>query len=178
MIIRCLFDKLVKIDDLKLDPDNRNEHPESQIKQLAAILKYQGWRYCVKVSNQSGYVRSGYGRILAARMNGWDEVPVSFQDYDSPEQEYADSIADNAIALQSELDLAGIQMDVGNLSTDFNVEFLGIENFKLNSEPEPLPEIEEPKKQFIVACYLPNELEMQDLYDDLISKGIECKLIT
>ena len=54
--VRCTHDKLVPIHELKAHPKNRNIHPKEQIEQLAEILKYQGWRYPVKVSNQSGYV--------------------------------------------------------------------------------------------------------------------------
>src|SRR5271166_3017180 len=115
MIIRCLYDKLVPISDLRLNPDNRNKHPKDQIKRLAEILEYQGWRYPVKVSKASGFVTSGHGRIEAAKLNEWAEVPVNFQEYESAEQEYADTIADNSIASWSELDLDSIKQDIENL---------------------------------------------------------------
>lgn len=131
MKVRCLYDKLVPISELKLNPNNRNIHPKAQIERLAEILKYQGWRYCVKVSNQTGIATAGHGRVEAAIFNGWAEVPVNYQDYDTPDQEYADTIADNAIASWAELNVSGIQMDVKNLQTDFNVKFLGMENLSL-----------------------------------------------
>jgi hypothetical protein len=131
MIIRCKYSKIVPIAELNLNPKNRNKHPAEQIERLAAILIHQGWRYCVKVSNQSGLVTSGHGRIEAALLNGWKSVPVDYQDYDTPEQEYADSVADNAIALEAELDLAGIQTDVLSMGSDFNVDMLGKLNFHI-----------------------------------------------
>lgn len=143
MKVHCLYDKLVPISELKLDPNNRNKHPQEQIERLAKILKYQGWRYPVKVSNQSGMVRSGHGRVEAAEHNGWTEVPVNFQDYDSPEQEYADSVADNAIASWSELDLPAINADIGDLGPDFDLDLLGIENFVLEPAEKLAPD--EPK---------------------------------
>lgn len=129
MNVYCAHDEMVAIKDLKLNPDNRNTHPPEQIERLAGILKYQGWRYPVKISNQTGLVVSGHGRVLAAKLNGWKHVPVNRQDYDTPEQEYADSIADNAIASWSELNLSGIQMDVAGLCTDFNIDYLGMKDF-------------------------------------------------
>lgn len=138
MEIHCLYDTLVAIPKLKLNPKNRNAHPKEQIQRLAEILKYQGWRYPVKVSRLSGMVTSGHGRVEAALLNGWTEVPVNLQDYLNAEQEYADSIADNAIASWSELDLAAIQMDVKGLSTDFNIEYLGMKDFSV-IDPEKLP---------------------------------------
>lgn len=130
MKVRCSHTKLVAIADLKRNAKNRNIHPPEQIKRLAAILAHQGWRYPVKVSNQSGIVSAGQGRIEAAEYNKWTHVPVDFQDYDSPEQEYQDQIADNAIASWSELDLSGIHTDIGDLGP-FDLDFLGIKDFEL-----------------------------------------------
>lgn len=50
--IQCLFDAMTPVGDLKAHPKNRNKHPDDQIKRLADILKYQGWRYPVKVSKR------------------------------------------------------------------------------------------------------------------------------
>lgn len=133
MKIHCLYDKLAPIAELKLDPKNRNKHPAAQIERLAQILKYQGWRYAVKISNQTGIVRSGHGRVEAAKLNGWDSVPVVYQDYDNIEQEIADSIADNAIASWAELDLAGVNEDLEVLGPDFEIDMLGIESFNLDA---------------------------------------------
>lgn len=131
MIVHCLYDKLVSTSELAPHPKNRNKHPDEQIERLAKILKYQGWRYPVKVSKRSGFVTSGHGRILAAKVNGWDEVPVNLQDYDSDEQEYADVQADNAIASWAELDLSGINTDLADLGPDFDIDLLGIKNFEI-----------------------------------------------
>src|ERR1700757_1036486 len=98
MKIHCPYDKLVKLTDLKLHPKNTNIHTQEQIVRLSQILKYQGWRYPIKVSNQSGYVTSGEGRYLASRLNEWVDAPVSFQDYEDETQELADLTSDNAIA--------------------------------------------------------------------------------
>jgi hypothetical protein len=138
MKIHCPYDRLVAISDLKHHPKNRNNHTHQQEERLAEILKYQGWRYPIKVSNQSGFITSGHGRLLAAQRNEWTEVPVSFQDYESEEQEYADLIADNAIAAWSELDLATINCDIADLGPDFNIDLLGLKDFAIDlNEKEP-----------------------------------------
>lgn len=137
MKVHCSHDQLVPISELKLDPNNRNIHPPEQIARLAEILKYQGWRYPVKVSSQSGLVRSGHGRIEAAILNKWDMVPVNYQDYESLDQEYADSIADNAIASWAELNISAIQKDLEILG-NLNIEMLGIRDFQIIGD-EKLP---------------------------------------
>lgn len=158
MKVHCLHDGLEKTKDLKPHPKNRNAHPEDQIKRLAEILKFQGWRYPVKVSKRSGFVTSGHGRIEAARLNGWKEVPVNFQDYESDEQEYADVQADNAIASWAELDLSGINSDIGDLGPDFDLDLLGIKDFVLDvtdfQEPNQKgdPKLKEPQLKLCPNC--------------------------
>lgn len=151
MKIKCLFDEMVHVKTLKVHPKNRNVHPQDQIERLAKVLEYQGWRYPIKVSKLSGCITSGHGRLLAAKLLKWKEVPVNFQDYDSEAQEYADVQADNAIASWSELDLSAINGDIGDLGPDFDIDLLGIKNFKIDlCEDEPgcdedeVPETAEP----------------------------------
>lgn len=138
MIVQCTFVKMMPIHELKIKfhPKNRNQHPDDQITRLADILKYQGIRSPVKISNLSGLITAGHGRVLAAERNGWTEMPVDFQDYESEEQEYADVQADNAIASWAELDLSGINADLGDLGPDFDIDMLGIKDFVL--EPADL----------------------------------------
>ena len=128
MQIRCKYDELVSPKKLKAHPKNRNKHKKEQIERLAKILEYQGWRYPVKVSKQSGYITSGHGRVLAAKKLKC-EVPINYQDYDNDDMEYADVQSDNAIAAWSELDMDGINDDLDSLADDFDRELLGIENF-------------------------------------------------
>jgi DNA modification methylase len=138
MIVHCPHDALVNVKELKPNPLNRNSHPKDQIERLAKILEFQGWRYPIKVSKRSGFITSGHGRLEAAKLLKWKEVPVSFQDYDSEEQEYADTISDNSIASWSELDLSGVNADLTDLGPDFDIDLLGIKDFVL----EPIEKLE------------------------------------
>jgi hypothetical protein len=139
--------------DLKRHPKNPNKHSPEQIERLSQILAYQGWRYAIKVSRQSGFITSGHGRLEAAIKAGEKNVPVVFQDYDNDEQEYADIVADNAIASWSELDLANINTEIGELGPDFDIDLLGIKDFTLDvaeklepgCDEDDVPEKVEPK---------------------------------
>lgn len=119
--------------DLKPHPKNRNKHPKEQIERLAKILKYQGFRKPIVVSNLSGFVVEGHGRIEAAKHNKWDSVPVCYQDFEDETQEYAHLTADNAIALWAELDMSGINADTLELGP-FDTELLGIQNWESIAE--------------------------------------------
>lgn len=133
MKVWCTHDRMVPTDELKPNPKNRNVHPQDQIDRLAEILHFQGWRYPIKVSRQSGFVTSGHGRLAAAIANGWKEVPVNFQHYESPEQEFADLTSDNAIALWAELDLKGIKTDFDSFKLTLAPELLGLKDFALDT---------------------------------------------
>ncbi len=102
--VYCAFDELADVGSLKPHPRNPNRHPESQIVLLAKIIKAQGWRAPITVSDRSGYIVRGHGRLLAAQLLGVKQVPVDRQDYASDEEELADLIADNRIAELAEMD--------------------------------------------------------------------------
>jgi len=151
MKIHCKYDELVNPKNLKAHAKNRNKHPQDQIERLTKILEYQGWRYPVKVSKRSGCITSGHGRVICAIKNKWESVPVVYQDYESEAQEYADVQSDNAIASWAELDLSGINLDIGDLGPDFDIDLLGIKNFTIDvadkglCDEDEIPEKVEPK---------------------------------
>jgi hypothetical protein len=126
--------KLVLIDELVPNPKNRNQHSQDQVEELARHYKVQGMRTPIIVSNQSGFIVAGHGRYLAAIRAGLKEVPVSFQDFKTPAEEYAFGIADNGLGLWSRLDFSAIHKDVLDLGPDFQIDDLGIHNFTLDME--------------------------------------------
>lgn len=131
-LYKCAYGKLVNVKDLKPNPKNNNKHSKEQIDRLAKIIAYQGQRSPIVVSNQSGFITKGHARLQAMKKLGWEKVAVDFQDYDSPEAEYADMTADNAIALWAELDLSAINCELPELGPDFDLEMLGVLNLKLD----------------------------------------------
>lgn len=152
---------MVDISKLKPHPKNRNKHPEAQIARLAEILKYQGFRYPIKVSKLSGFITSGHGRLLAAKKLGLKKVPVNFQPYDSKAQEYADLQADNAIALWAELDLDAIGVDVKELGKDFNLDMLGFQDFNIPSATSSGGKCDEDE----IPEKVPAKTKLGDLYE-------------
>ncbi len=174
MKIRCEFKKLIPLQDLKEHPKNRNAHGEDQINRLAQIIEYQGWRHPIIVSNLSGFICAGHGRLAAARKLGLTEVPVDYQDFESEESEYAFLVSDNSVAAWAELDLAGINADIVDLGPDFDIDLLGIKNFCIDMSELNLDEKEDPldgEKKYLIEVQFPNDMEMNDIKDDLLSRG-------
>jgi len=138
--------KMVPIDTIKPSAVNRNIHPPEQIDRFVKILKEVGWRQPVIVSNRSGFLVAGHGRLLAATRLGLKEIPVMYQDFESEDEEYIFAASDNAIAAWAELDLAGINMDIPNLGP-FDIDLLGIKDFSVD-----MSEIKDPKEKKKKVC--------------------------
>lgn len=122
----------VEISKLKPHPKNPNNHSKEQIDRLAKIIAAQGFRNPVVVSNQSGYVVAGHGRLASAKQVGFKTVPVSYQDFKNEDHEYAHMVADNSISDWAELDLSAINNEILNLGTDLDIELLGLRDFKID----------------------------------------------
>lgn len=88
--VHCTFDRFVNINDVMPYPRNANRHSDDQINLLARLIcgdgekKGCGWRVPITVSNQSGFVVRGHGRLIVAKKLGMEQVPVDYQDYESP----------------------------------------------------------------------------------------------
>jgi DNA modification methylase len=118
--VYCRYDEAVDIDKITGHPRNPNKHSDEQIALLAKIIKSSGWRNPICVSNRSGFVIKGHGRLMAARVLGVDQVPVEYQDYDTEAAEYNDLIADNRIAELAERDMSIIKDLLEELDTGAN----------------------------------------------------------
>lgn len=153
MQIRCAYAQLKSASDLSPHPKNANKHTDQQIKLLAKLMKFQGWRHPVIVSTLSGHIVAGHARLAAAKLNGWYEVPVDSQDFDNDEQEYAFLVSDNTIAELADTDLSAVNKDAMDLGPDFDLELLGIPDFVIEpadklepqSDEDEVPEHVEPK---------------------------------
>lgn len=126
--IYCSYSKLIDISELKPNPKNNNIHPDNQIEKLAKLIQDHGWRIPITVSNQSGYIVRGHGKLMAAKSLGATKIPVDFQDYESPAKELADLVADNKIPELSFFDddlTRDLFHDIKEMDIDFDMELTG-----------------------------------------------------
>lgn len=168
---KCAFKKIVPIFELTPNPKNPNVHPDIQIDYLAKVIGYQGQRSPIVVSNRSGFITKGHGRLMALQKLGWTHAAVDFQDYENEAQEYADVIADNKLAELAEMDENKIQ-ELAFEIKDFlpDMDFLGIPDFEIKPIEVDLPELktEDPGIQ-TVTFVLSNE--QKDILDEAIAKA-------
>lgn len=173
MKIRCEYKKLVPLSELKPHVKNRNKHSEDQIARLAQIFEYQGIRHPIIVSNLSGFIVAGHGRLDAAKKLGLKEFPVDYQDFSSEEEEYAFLVSDNSIALWAELDLAGINADMPDLGPDFDIDLLGIKDFTIDPAEIEMPDIGDGKDSMIIQRTFTLSTEQSDIVSEALKKAEE-----
>ena len=161
--VHCAHDAIVDVAALVPNPKNPNTHPDNQIQLLGRIIRETGWRAPIAVSKRSGFIVKGHGRLAAALLEGFKEVPVDYQHYDSEAQEYADLVADNRIAELAEIDqkmLADIfaDIDTGEIPleltgfTEDEVENLittMCEALHKDEEPDETPDTQDPEAAFM-----------------------------
>lgn len=137
--------KLVETASIVENPKNNNRHSIEQLERLEKIIKYQGFRNPLVVSNRTGFLIAGHGRLEVAKKLGMEKVPVIYQDFKNEAQEYAHLTADNEIARWAELDKQAVYMDIAEL--DLEIDLLGIENFELGDVGEiDLPDLNSGEK--------------------------------
>ena len=122
--VYCAYDKIIPIGELRPNPKNPNKHPMDQLEKLGKIIRGNGWRNPITVSTRSGLIVKGHGRMMAAELEEFKEVPVEFQNYESEEAELADLTADNRIAELAEMDtkmLTEIFADIDTGAIDFEL---------------------------------------------------------
>lgn len=127
MQIKCAYTKLVPIENLQPHPDNENKHSEEQIKALAKIILKDGMRHPIIVSNLSGYICAGHGRLAALKLLEVKEVPVDFQEFDDSIQELRVRNADNQIARYAEFQRDKFELNLQKY--DIKIEHINEEEF-------------------------------------------------
>jgi hypothetical protein len=123
----------VPITSIKLDPQNRNQHPPEQIEHLSRLMSHFGWvGNPIVVSTLSGLCKAGEGRYLSAKKAGISEVPVHYKSFASEEDEYAWGNSDNGIGEYSSVDRKKVAEDILMFGPDFDIKLLGLKDFVID----------------------------------------------
>lgn len=146
----------VPVEQLVPNPKNNNRHSVEQIDRLAKLIAFQGFRNPIIVSNRTGFMVAGHGRLDAAKKAGMATVPVVYQDFDSEAQEYAYLTSDNEIARWAELDFQAVYDEL-KAFPELDIDMLGIEKFSVDAlDFEPGSEDDQgkldQKKLVILEC--------------------------
>jgi len=182
MEIKCTYQKLVPIVALKENPKNAELHPynDDLVERLAKVIKYQGIRKPIVVSKLSGFIVTGHATKQALEKLGIKEAPVDFQDFENNDQEIAHLIADNSLNAWREINYKAVNEFLPEFDgMDFDIDFLGIEDFKV--EPMEIYDLDEKEekskdKPYVLELTFPTESEMTSVYDEFCSRGYIVKV--
>lgn len=173
--------EFISIEQIVPNPKNNNKHSEDQIRRLAKIIQHNGFRVPLIISNRSGLLISGHGRLEAAKILGLETLPVIFQDFKNEAEEIQFLTADNEIARWAELDKDLVKDFLAESGTEFDLDLLGIKDFTLLDPIEDNQEDDDTfgddeNKKWIIEVTFPNEMEMMDIHDDLTFRGYISKI--
>lgn len=130
------------IADLRPDPGNPRVHSRKQIRQIAESIKAFGFNVPILIDGK-GQVIAGHGRLKAAELLGWMDVPTICLDHLSEVQAKAFLLADNKLTENSSWDprLLGESLrDLSLQDLDFSLEVTGFDMAEIDLLVEGLEE--------------------------------------
>ena len=149
--IYCKYDALIDFDDFVPHEMNTNDHPKEQVELLAKLIKKNGVRLPIIISNLSKKCVAGHGRYLAFRSLGMDKIPVVYQDFEDVIAEYRFLESDNHIARYAEFNESKMLDNLKELDLDvttLDFQEIGLLDFELpqvevigETEDDAIPEV-------------------------------------
>lgn len=100
---------------LNPNPRNARTHSKAQIEQIAASIREFGFNNPVLVDEDFGII-AGHGRVEAAKLLGWTEVPVLELRHLNDAQKRAYILADNKLAEKAGWDSDLLALELGELA--------------------------------------------------------------
>jgi len=125
------FEK-VNIDHLVPYARNARTHSKEQILQLRASIREFGFLNPALIDKDLNII-AGHGRILAAKEEGFTEIPCVFVEHLTEAQKRAYIIADNRLALIAGWDVEMLSVELSDLQgVEFDLSLLGFDDAELN----------------------------------------------
>lgn len=166
-----------KAAELKKYNQNSRTHSAEQVQQIANSINEFGWTNPILI-DELNIIIAGHGRLAAAEMLGFDDVPCIVLTGLTEIQKRAYLIADNQLALNADWDFNLLQTEIESLKLDdFDISLLGFsdEDFKkIFSENKEEPEDETYTNKIKTPVYEPSENQpaVNELYDDRKTKEL------
>lgn len=114
-----------RVADLAPALRNARTHSKEQVQQIAESIREFGWTNPILV-DESDMIIAGHGRVLGAKLLGWQDVPTIVARGWSEAQKRAYVIADNRIAEKAGWDTALLTLEFAELGElGFRLDVLG-----------------------------------------------------
>lgn len=124
--------ELVKTEKLVPYQNNARTHSPEQINKLRSSLREFGFINPIIIDRSYGVI-AGHGRLIAAREEGFTEVPCIFADHLTEAQKKAYIIADNRMALDAGWDEELLRVEIEALQAEsFDLALTGFDEKELS----------------------------------------------
>ncbi len=157
---------------------NSRTHSQDQIKQIAASMKEWGWTNPVLIDEENGII-AGHGRVMAAELLGYEDIPCMVAEGWSEAQKRAYVIADNKLALNADWDFGLLNTELDDLvNMSFDITLTGFEKDELKElsfDDSEKSDDENPYSQKVDAPVYEitgDKPAIEELYDDSKSMGL------
>ena len=162
-----------KLSDLKPAPYNPRCSTKKQEKHLQESLTKFGVVEPIIFNKQTGYIVGGHFRVRELKKLGYKEVECVIVDLNEADEK----------ELNIRLNANTGDWDWDTLANEWDVEKLDEWGLDLPIfETEPKTEIEDLSDKiqtgFKIEIECSSEFEQENLYNELIERGIECRLLT
>lgn len=127
----ALVPRLVRISELKEDPDNARTHSERNLEAIERSLKRFGQQKPIVITPDN-VVRAGNGTMIAARRLGWSSINCVITTLQTPEELRAYAIADNRVGELSDFDDAVLAEQLASLGDSELIEAVGFDEAELS----------------------------------------------
>lgn len=175
----------VKIADLKPYKKNARQHSPAQIDQIVAAISEYGFTNPVLIDEKNNLI-AGHGRLEAARILEMSHVPAITVTGLTERKRKALVIADNKLALNSiwDFELLGAEIMALTDAKSFDVEILGFSEKELanligaDESDDQKDNTNYTGDRSLLMIEFSKESDCESLYDELIERGFECKILT
>ena len=162
------------VSELKLNPRNPRKN-DGAVESVAKSIEKYGFKNPL-IIDDAGVVWCGNTRLKAARKLKLKEVPCIVANDLTPEQIREYALLDNKTneladwdfdLLAEELD----ELDLGDFDIDWNLP-------NISEEIERKDLSDNIKEKFELVIKVENEISLEELYNEMVERGFECKIST
>ena len=162
---------------------NNPRNNEVAVDRVAASIKEFGFNVPLVLDNENVII-TGHTRHKAAKKLGLDKVPCIYAEGLTKAQIKAYRIADNKVSEFASWDDELLSIEFEELQElGFNLELTGFDMDDIDNMLNPAEEVltdlsDEVKDTYEVIVECINETEQEQVYNNLISEGYKCRVLT
>lgn len=136
---------MVRISDLRPYTRNARTHSRRQIKKIAGSIERFGFVNPVLI-DENNLIIAGHGRVAAAKLLDWTEVPTLRIDHLSETEKRAYILADNRLAEEAGWDQEMLAIELqGLIELDFTIELAGFDTAEVDTILDAQAETDAPE---------------------------------